>query len=223
MTDPGPIYGGIRIRECLLVHAAAAEGRGLHHPDLRVVPLGVGKVAAAVALAEWLRQVPEAKAVLLFGVAGAFPARHRRTPPPVGLRGVCVVGSERFGDEGVETPDGFQDLQALGLGDCGPFPANPRLAQAAAERLGAPVVRGVTVSTCSGTDQRSEALVRRTAADVETMEGAAVAWVCRQAERPLLQVRAVSNWTGDRARGEWDLAGAIAAVQAAVRSLWAGS
>ena len=32
-------------------------------------------------------------------------------------------------------------------------------------------------------------------ADVETMEGAAVAFVCRRFERPLLHVRAISNWT----------------------------
>jgi len=215
-----PSYGSVPIDEFLIVFAALSEGGGLHAPGLRALPLGVGKVAAAVSLSGWLRQMPATRAVLLFGVAGAYPDRHRQGQAPVRRGGLCVVGSDRFGDEGVETPAGFQDLEALQLGDTGPFPANPRMSRAAAERLGAPIVRGVTVSTCSGTEAASKRMQRRSGADVETMEGAAVAWVCRQVEVPLLHVRAISNWTGDRARGEWDLPGAIEAVQGAVRKLW---
>lgn len=217
-----PAYGGVPVDDFLVVFAALSEGAGLHAPGLRAVPLGVGKVAGAVALSGWLRQLPHTRAVLLFGVAGAYPDRHRPTPAPVRRGGLCVVASDRFGDEGVDTPDGFRDLASLKLGDCGPFPANPRMAQAAAEKLGVPLVRGVTVSTCSGTEAASERLSARCGADVETMEGAAVAWVCRQFEVPMLHLRAISNWTGDRARGEWDLPGAVEVVQRAVRALWQG-
>ena len=93
------------------------------------------------------------------------------------------------------------------------------LVREASERLSAPLVRGVTVSSCSGTDASSESMYARTHADIETMEGAAVAFVCRQRELPLLQIRAVSNWTGDRGRGEWSLGDAVDAVQRAVRRL----
>lgn len=222
MSDGRPVYGGVPIDEFLICFAALAEGGGLYAPGLRAVPLGVGKVAAAVGLSTWLRQMPDVRAVLLFGVAGAFPLRHRSATPPVARGGLCIVGSDRYGDEGVETPAGFQDLNTLKLGDCGPFPANPRMAQAAAEVLGAPIVRGVTVSSCSGTESSSQRMVQRCNADIETMEGAAVAWVCRQAELPLLHVRAISNWTGDRDRGEWDLGAAVQVVQTAVRKLWNG-
>jgi futalosine hydrolase len=51
------------------------------------------------------------------------------------------------------------------------------------------------------------------------MEGAAVAYVCRKLEVPLLHVRAISNWTGDRDRGAWNLGAAVDAVQRAVRRL----
>ena len=54
------------------------------------------------------------------------------------------------------------------------------------------------------------------------MEGAAVAYVCRQFELPLLHVRAISNWTGDRDRGDWNLGAAVGAVQQAVRRLARG-
>ncbi|HEB54427.1 MAG TPA: futalosine hydrolase [bacterium] len=211
------LLAGIPLAEFALLHAAPIEGHGLE--DLGVQALGVGKVAAALRCAGLVRERPHTRAVLLFGVAGAFPARHRADAPPAAIGDLAIVGSDGFGDEGVDTPDGFLDLGAMQLADVGPFPADPRLGAAAGELLAAPIVRGTTVSTCSGTDAASQRLRARTGADVETMEGAAVALVCRQFELPLLHVRAISNWTGDRDRGEWQLGAAVDAVQRAVRRL----
>lgn len=200
--------------ELLLVHAAEVERVGVQVSD---VTLGVGKAAAAAAMTRaLLRRTPAL--VVLYGVCGAYPARHRTGSPPVAVGGLCVVVEERLGDEGVLTPAGFQDLAALGLGDCGPYLADARHSARLAEALGGlPLVRGCTVSTCSGTDAASADLAARTGADVETMEGAAVALACRQAGVPWVQLRCVSNWTGDRDRGGWDLAGAVARLRAAVR------
>lgn len=220
MTESRTQYGGVPIGEFVVVCASTLEDFAAD--ELRVATLGVGKTAAAMQLTGLLRGSPEARAVLLFGVAGAFPDRHRTSPAPVRRGGICIVGSDRFGDEGVETPGGFQDLHTLRLGDCGPFPASPRMAQQAASLLGVPIVRGVTVSTCSGTEPSSVRMWKRCAADIETMEGAAVAYVCRQFELPLLHVRAISNWTGDRDRGDWNLGIAVDAVQQAVRRLARG-
>ena len=64
---------------------------------------------------------------------------------------------------------------------------------------------------------------RRSTADIETMEGAAVAYVCRQLELPLLHVRAITNWTGDRDRGEWNVGTAVEALKRAVKQLLARS
>jgi futalosine hydrolase len=211
------VLAGIPLAEILPVYAAPIEGHGLE--DVGAAALGVGKVAAAVHCQVLLRERSNVRCVLLFGVAGAYPARHRDGAPPVPVGRLAVVASERFGDEGVVTPDGFLDLGAMRLGDSGPFVADPRLAAAAAERLAAVRVAGATVSTCSGTDAASRAMQERTGADVETMEGAAVAFVCRRFEVPLLHVRAISNWTGDRDRGEWQLGAAVDAVQRAVRRL----
>ena len=211
------MLGGIPLSEFLVVHAAPIEGHGLE--DLGVKPIGVGKVASAVRFAELLRDRDPVRAVLLFGVAGAFPARHRQTPAPLGVGDLAILAEDMLGDEGVDTPDGFLDLGAMRLGDSGPFVADPRLASAAGELLSAPLLRGVTVSSCSGTEAASQRISARSAADLETMEGAAVGFVCRRSEVPLLQIRAVSNWTGDRDRGDWNLGAAVDAVQSAVRRL----
>jgi futalosine hydrolase len=226
-----PSYGGVPISEFVVVCASPAESFN----DVPVHLLGVGKTAAAMRLPAVIRANPTVRAVLLYGIAGAFPDRHRNTPAPVRLGGVCVVGSDRFGDEGVETPAGFLDIEqvlqpsiALEQGKRfggGPstFPSNPRIAQQAAELLGVPIVHGVTVSTCSGTEAASERMRRRSTADIETMEGAAVAYVCRQLELPLLHVRAISNWTGERERGEWNAGAGVSVVRRAVLRLLARS
>jgi futalosine hydrolase len=214
---------GWSLADFVFVHAAALErprlaGAVSHR-------LGVGKVAAAMALTALLHEGPRPRAVLLCGVAGAYPARHRRTPPPLALTAVGIVGSDVLADEGVATPEGFLDLGRAEPGpalvDVGPFAAAPELVQFAAQRLAVPIVRGATVSTCSGVDALSAARHEHTAADVETMEGAAVAAVCQRFGVPLLQLRAISNWTGDRERGEWNLAAAMAALQAALVRLFA--
>lgn len=210
--------GGVARGEFALVHAATIEGHGLE--DLGVRAIGVGKVAAAVHLQQLLAERPGVRAVLLFGVCGAFPPRHRASAPPLSIGQLVAVSDDRLGDEGVATPDGFLDLGAMQLGDVGPFRADTRLLHHAVEHLDATPVRGVTVSTCSGTEATSAAVHERTGAHVESMEGAAVAYVCRQHELPLLQLRAVSNWTGDRDLGEWNLGAAVDTVQRAVRRLW---
>jgi futalosine hydrolase len=220
-----PSYGGVSLDEFLVVHAAPVERAN----DLRLVPheLGVGKVAAAMELYSLLirlESVRPARGVLLVGVAGSYPARVRGSAPPGGPGEVCVVASDVLADEGVATPGGFVDFgkpreHGMRLVDTGPFPASPRMAAEAAARLGCPLVKGATVSTCSGVDALAQELHGRTHADVETMEGAAVAAVCRRRETPLLHVRAISNWTGDRDRGAWDLGRAVDALHAALQRL----
>ena len=221
-----PSYGGVGIDDFVIVYAAALERPDV--PQAMGFELGVGKVAATAALYSLLltlEQRQPVRGVLLCGIAGAYPERHRRAPPPVSPGQVCIVGSDGLADEGVETPAGFIDFgkaaeHGLRLVDTGPFPANPRMAADAAARLGVPIVRGATVSTCSGTEARSRALLERTGADIETMEGAAVAAVCRKREVPLLHVRAISNWTGDRDRGAWNLGRAVDALREAMQRLF---
>jgi futalosine hydrolase len=201
----------------LYVYAAPREGQPWAG-DPRMLGLGVGKVAAAVALTRRvLTQRPAA--VVLFGVAGAYPGG-----PAVGE--ACWVTEDWLADEGVETPDGFLSLEQLGLGTRGPFVADAAFTQALDARLGGgvPQVVGATVSTCSGTDARAAAgQAACPTARVESMEGAAVGAVCTALGIPWAQLRVVSNRTGDRDRGGWDLARALARLHEAVgRLLLAG-
>ena len=182
----------------LWVHAHAREG-------LRDGSLcgGVGKTAMATALTRALcEQTPTL--VAGYGVAGTYPGSTLH------IGDVCLVADDQLADEGVAAEDGFHPLPALDLGEVGPFPADAAHTRAYADALGVPVVRAATVSTCSATDDRAAAVAARTGAAIETMEGAAIALVCRTFSVPWIQIRAISNRTGHRARAGWDLDLALA-------------
>ncbi|PRQ02812.1 Futalosine hydrolase [Enhygromyxa salina] len=205
----------------LLAYAAPREGAVLDRElgDLDALELGVGKVAAAMKLSAALaRDRPDA--LVLFGVCGAYPARHlRRGLRALGVLDLCVVASEVMADEGVATPEGFLDLAGLGLGERGPIHADRELSERIAAALGCPQAPGATVSTGAGTDALSEAYAARSGAVVETMEGGAVATVCRRFGVPFAQLRVVSNRTGDRSEGGWDLDGALVELRQALARL----
>jgi len=191
-----------------IVCAAALESGGL--ADAIV---GVGKAAAAMHTTQQLL-ARRPGWVLLIGVCGAYAGSG------LAVGELCLVGEDRLADEGVAlVGGGFLALAELGLGDAGPFAADPVRTAEAARRLGAPVVRGATVSSCSGSDELAIALAGRSGAQVETMEGAAVLQVCSELGVPAVQLRCVSNRCGERARGGWDLKGAVDRLHAGVRAL----
>ena len=191
-----------------IVCAAAIEGGALAD-----AVLGVGKAAAAMRTTQLLL-AERPPWLLLIGVCGAYPESGLE------VGALCLVGEDLLADEGVALPGGgFLGLAEMGLGEIGPFVADAARTRVAARLLAAPVLRGATVSTCSGDDERSRALATRSGAQVETMEGAAVLQVCRALAVPAVQLRCVSNRTGDRARAGWDLHGAIDRLHAAVRTL----
>jgi futalosine hydrolase len=158
--------------------------------------------------------------VLLFGVGGAWPDRIRPArSPELEMEEVVMVGSERFVDLGVETPDGFESLEELGLARMGPFSLDAAATEAAASFLECRIVDAVTVAIGSGTDELAEQIGEASGAAVENMEGAAVALACAEAEVPLICVRAVSNYVGDRDEDAWSLDSACRALQDAVEAL----
>ena len=66
----------------------------------------------------------------------------------------------------------------------------------------------------------TESGARKTRADVETMESAAVAQVCARFEVPLTEIRVVSNYTGDREHAAWRLGEAADRAQDLVMEAW---
>lgn len=202
----------------LYVYAASIEGDTIADHLDSCLRVGVGKTAATLALTQRLCRGERPDVVIAFGICGAYRAEHS-SGSSEGLKplDLCLVVDDLLADEGVETPTGFRSLAEMGLGAIGPFLADERWNERIQTRLeGIPIVRAATVSVCSGSDTRALTSAWRTGAAIETMEGAALATVCEHYAVPWVQIRCVSNYAGDRDRGEWQLDAAVTRLQEAV-------
>ncbi len=197
----------------------------IHGQDVCLAHGGIGKAAAAAATISLLLAC-QADTLLLFGCGGAYPNSG------LNIGDLALADSEIFGDEGVATRQGFENLAAMGLPMrtedqtfFNNWPTDPRLQERAQAALlgkcGAnhrKLVKGafVTVSTCTGTTAGAIEIEARTGGICENMEGAAVALACRQLSVPILEIRGISNRVEDRDTGRWDLVCAMSAAQQAV-------
>jgi futalosine hydrolase len=167
--------------------------RGEH--SVEVLLTGVGMVATAALCAQALTRT-RFDLALNFGVCGSFD-------PAFGPGDVVHVVEDRLAELGAEDGDEFIPIEELGLGQQsivvnGSIPANDAL-------LELPRVRGITVNTVHGDEASIEAVRKRCAPHVESMEGAAFAYACSLAAVPYAQVRAVSNIVERRNREAWRL------------------
>ena len=81
--------------------------------------------------------------------------------------------------------------------------------------LGILAATGVTVSSVTTSDATAARLSSRYGAGVESMEGFSVLRAAAVGHVPALQIRGISNYTGDRTRSSWDFdAGARATALA---------
>lgn len=204
------------------------RGNLLGHP-VALLHSGVGKASAAAAVGALLEGLRPSM-VVGFGVGGAFPGSGLQ------VGDLALATEEIYGDEGVISPLGFLDLENLGFPLVqrngrrfyNRFPVSPQLLAAArdvAERSAAAAGRRmgcgpfVTVSTGSGTDAAGEEMERRTGGICENMEGAAVAQVCALHGVSFIEVRGISNLTGDRDLSQWDVRKGAEVAQWAIRDL----
>lgn len=212
-----------------------AGGRaGARWRDALLCVTGVGPVNAALALGFCFgltagqggeQAEPAARpgvsgrigAVLLVGLAGAFDLGQHP------LRSLCVVREELWPEYGLndgstvtarafsfplwKRADGAREdvYDSIGLAD-------PRGLFAMRENAGLADCRSLTVAGVSASVARARAMRQRYQADLENMEGFAVAYACARAGVPCAEIRAVSNKVGPRAPGEKDFAGALGAL-----------
>ncbi len=191
-----------------------------------VLLTGVGKANAAGAVSRVFR-AERHRIVLNLGVAGSLPWEEGGSHLPIGS---VVLGTESvYADEGAIAPARFHDLDDMG------FPPGPGRGVSVrgdegllAEFRSTTTVSGpiATVSTCSGTDSAAADIARRTGAIAEAMEGAAIGftlqWIAAAEGAPMppfLEIRVISNATGDRNLQKWDIKSALAGLSTVAAAL----
>lgn len=163
---------------------------------------GVGMVATACALSGVLAQ-KRYDVVVSVGIAGTFT-------PRLALGQVALVERERIEGYGAENAAGDVTLFPSGELIC-PF------ANDFAALHHYPKAAGLTVNLLTENSSRVADRKRRYSADVETMEGAAVFFVCLRRQLKFLQLRGVSNVVGVRDKAQWKTAVALENLATAVQ------
>jgi futalosine hydrolase len=189
----------------LVCVATELEGALLKEKGIAVVVTGIGPVNAAHALTDALARRPRDR-ILVCGVGGAYPGSR------LAVLDVTCAQSETYADLGAESPDGFLDMEALGLPVVHPHYNRLPLSLFPAERR----VPYVTRTTCTGTRATAREIVARTGGAVESMEGAAIVHVALKHGLHVGELRAVSNLVGDRDRQAWKVEEAATRAQQAL-------
>ena len=191
----------------------AAPFRKLNIPGVAVSLLitGIGGVAAVWGTMDYFARNGKPDLLINTGIAGSFSEKW-----PIG--NVVVVGNDSFADLGIDDNGRLMTLFEAGIDNPDSFPfeggriyADRSLVEIAEELM--PVVKGVTVNRVTGTEEGASSLRLRMNADIESMEGAAIYYVCRRESVPVIGVRAISNMVGKRDKEKWDIEAALAAVK----------
>lgn len=166
---------------------------------------GVGLLSHAVSLTR-LAFEEKPDLVIQMGIAGCFDSK-------MSLGKVLAVREEILGDMGVQEDGKWKDIFDLKLEKSGYPPYEKRrLPNHHIERynlLKLPEVCAVTVNEVTTNKERIQQLIKKYDPAIETMEGAALHFVCREMNIPFLQIRAISNYIGERNKENWKIKEAI--------------
>ncbi len=166
---------------------------------------GIGLLASSVSLMKmFVQETPSL--IIQVGIAGCFDKK-------VPLGKVFAVKDDFAGDIGVMENKVWKDLFDLKLDKPNDAPyekkslPNPWLSQYNLLKL--PTKKGVTINTISTDKNKIDLYSGRYKATLESMEGAALHYIGRDLNIPFIQIRAVSNYVGERNKAKWNMQEAI--------------
>jgi futalosine hydrolase len=169
-----------------------------------VLIAGIGSMSTAY----WLtKAIGNKRPDLLIqaGIGGSFSADY---PPG----SIVLVNEEVTGDLGVEENNEFKDVFDMGL----PQITDPYTGKSLVnkntgllQQQNLPLVKAVTISEISTRPERIRQLQQKYQPVVESMEGAAFHYVALTEKIPYIQLRAVSNFVGERDKTKWKMKDAI--------------
>lgn len=168
--------------------------------NISILITGVGMVATAFAIGRHLATNQYDLAVNL-GIAGSFDR-------DIDLGEVVEIKEDTFSELGAEDDADFLPIDKLGFGT-GTFYPGKSLNELDGNRFNLKQVRAITVNTVHGNEGSIKKIAERLNPQLESMEGAAFFYACKQFDIPCIQIRAVSNYVEKRNRDNWKIGLAI--------------
>jgi futalosine hydrolase len=198
---------------CLLVSATAKEiepfldyyRRHDNRPDIDILISGIGLTAATYALTRQIN-LKKPGIIIQAGIAGCYD-------PNISLGSVVVVKQDVLADQSVVENKQLKTMFDLDMAipDQPPYykgwlvNSNSKLIRQTKLKS----VNAVSVNHITTSKQMMQYYREKFNPAIESMEGAALHYVCLSEKIPFLQIRSVSNYIGERNKKNWNIQDAV--------------
>jgi futalosine hydrolase len=191
----------VKSQESRVKNQEAADS-GVRTFDYEVLITGVGMVATAFALGKHLSS-NKYDLVVNLGIAGSFDRN-------IALGDIVEITEDTFAELGAEDDTNFLPIADMGFGEATFYPSK-KLADLynLFNTFNLKQATAITVNTVHGNEESIKKVTGRLNPQMESMEGAAFFYACKQMGVPCLQIRAVSNYVEKRNRANWNIGLAI--------------
>ena len=197
----------------ILVAAATAKEispfiestRAGNFTNIDILITGIGLTASTYHLTRQLA-LKKYGLVIQPGVAGCFD-------PKIGLGEVVAIKQDAIADQSVIELEKLKTLFDLDLVPQDQYPykkgwlINPH--KGILKKMKLKIVNGVSVNQISTSKQMIKFYREVFDPVTESMEGAALHYVCLSENVPFLQIRSISNYIGERNKQKWDMMNSI--------------
>lgn len=184
--------------------------------NIDVLVTGIGLTASTYAITKQIH-FKRPDMVIQAGVAGCFDQR-------IALGSVMAVKQETIADQSVIELNKLKTLFDLKLVPHNQFPfnkswlVNPHVALL--KKVKGKAVKGISVNEITTSPVKKKFYETAFAPVVESMEGAALHYACLMENVPFLQIRAVSNYIGERNKKNWNMKESIVNLNQALTRLF---
>lgn len=183
--------------------------------EVEVLITGAGSTPTSYALTrQLLWRSPEI--VIQAGIGGSFKQEY---PPET----IVFISEDVFADLGAIENGELTDIFDMGLAGANEHPFTNRLLVNPNpdpwKKYGLPFVRGATINCISSTPEQVQMVKRKYDPVIESMEGAALHYTCLMENIPFIQLRAVSNFAGERDKNNWKMKESISILNEKLRRI----
>jgi len=171
----------------------------LNENEIDFLITGIGTTFTTFHLTNTLRD-KSYQYVINIGIAGSLSKE-------LSIGEVVEVVSDEFADLGIEKENEFLTLFESGFMDANEFPFEQGMIKSSDLNgfVELKKVRGITTNKSHGRAASISEIKSKFSAQVESMEGAVVFYVCNWVGIPCFQIRAISNFVEPRDSAQWNI------------------
>jgi futalosine hydrolase len=179
------------------------EGYRLGKCEIALLITGVGSIATAWAMKQWISVNERPYLVINGGIAGSYNEEIK-------IGDVVMPVTDLFADAGIEDGDSFLTMSEAGMAGSNEFPFREGLLPCDSSfvrqlKSFLKPVKAITVNCATGSEATTIRLQEKYNPDIETMEGATFFYICARENIPFLALRSISNMVGPRNKDNWDI------------------